>query len=98
MIENEIDLHFLDEHKKSPLIYAFEARACYDTIRLMLEDLTKSEKDVKDDHKKMAVHFACQKGVKDIRIMDLLVEHKAKFSMAGGWDKYTPLIYACTYG
>lgn len=26
------------------------------------------------------------------------VEHKAKFSMQGGWNKYTPLIFACIYG
>lgn len=80
------------------MIWAFEARANYEIIKAIIEDITKSEKDAKDDHKKMAVHFACQYGVSNIQNLDLLVEHKAKFSMAGGWDKYTPLIYACTYG
>ena len=65
---------------------------------MIFDDIVKSEKDFKDDHKKMAVHFACQNGVSTIEVMDLLMDHKAKFSMAGGWDKYTPLIYACTYG
>jgi ankyrin repeat protein len=26
------------------------------------------------------------------------VEHRGKFSQLGGYDKYTPLIYACAYG
>lgn len=30
--------------------------------------------------------------------MELFVEHKAKFSMQGGWIKYTPLIFASIYG
>lgn len=30
--------------------------------------------------------------------MDLMMENRAKMSLAGGWDKYTPLGYAVTYG
>lgn len=46
----------------------------------------------------MAVHYACQYGVSDIAVLELLLNHRAKFSQLGGWDKYTSLIYAATYG
>ena len=58
LIDNEIDLHGLDEHKKTPLIYAFESKGNHNVIKAILEDITKSERDAKEDHKKMAVHFA----------------------------------------
>ena len=30
----------------------------HNVIKAILEDITKSERDAKEDHKKMAVHFA----------------------------------------
>lgn len=46
----------------------------------------------------MAIHYVGQHGCASEEVLDLMMEYKAKFSMAGGWDKYTPLVYAATYG
>lgn len=46
----------------------------------------------------MAIHYVCQYGVNSEEVLELMLEHKAKFSQVGGWDKYTPLIYAAAYG
>ena len=51
----------------------------------------------------MAIHYLCKYGI-DLdsenfeAYMQIFVDHKSKFSQVGGWNKYTPLIYACTYG
>jgi ankyrin repeat protein len=46
----------------------------------------------------MAIHYVCQYGSHSEEVLDLMLQFRAKFTMAGGWDKYTPLIYAATYG
>ncbi len=101
LIEEGIDLHDEDKKKTTPLMWAIEARKSAKHIKVIMDDLTKGQKDFKDEEKKMAIHYVCQFGCEENEteeIMDLMMNHKAKFSQAAGWFKYTPLIYACVYG
>ena len=79
-------------------MWALAASKPIENIRAILESLdSQATKDFKDNQKKMAVHYACQY-VSSAEVLELLLQHRAKFSQLGGWDKYTPLIYAATYG
>lgn len=46
----------------------------------------------------MAIHYVCHYGASSEEVLELMLEYKANFSMAGGLDKFTPLIFAVTYG
>jgi len=81
--------------KITPLILAIQTGKDENTIHI-IENLSKAQLELKDSHKRTAVHHACQYGASE-RVLEALLEKKAKFTPPGGWDKYTPLEYAATY-
>ena len=87
---------------QSPLIWAIKSGKKIETIQFLMERYTKAQKDAKDSKKDMAIHHLCRYGVSPGEDADawlkLFVEHKAKFSQASGFDKYTPLTLAASKG
>ena len=101
--EQHIDVHVEDAKKQTPLMWALKARKGAQNIKTVIENTEyQFQKDHKDQQKKMAVHYLAQYGCRNeqetAEIVDLFMVNKAKFSMAGGWNKFTPLLYAATYG
>ncbi|CDW79015.1 nad(+) adp-ribosyltransferase-3 [Stylonychia lemnae] len=104
-----VNFHGQDDKKCSPLMWALRARVPLQVVETLSEELNSAQFHHKDEQKQMAIHFFCKYGVdmtlgkkeRFDRIQDFMqffVEWKAKFSQFGGWNKFTPLIYACTYG
>ena len=56
-------MHDIDTNKRTPLMHAIEARKPFKVINAIMETLSKSEKEAKDDRKLMAIHYFCKFGV-----------------------------------
>lgn len=49
LIKSEVNMHDLDAKKRTPLMWAIEARKPFANIVTIMETLNKTEKDAKDD-------------------------------------------------